>query len=288
MLNTSSCTDFSNCCIGCGMYDIPNWDFSAALNMNYFARGANNITNVSIAIGNASTADCMFSSCPNLTEALIYGYRLNSVKYLFDNDENLKMASLDLSDATQTINLYRAFDHCSNLEEVNLWNFDNVYVENLEFTWHKCSKLTEIPDINVSPDNLNPTSISIAFNDTSLVKFPKLNGYVKFTETFHPEEIICETVQEIPKYNVSSVEDQEGLAFRTPNLTTLGGFAGIDKSLDFKECPLLTRESVLNVFNNLAQSNATIYLHKNTYTKLSEDDIAIAVNRGWTVQKATN
>lgn len=287
MLNTSSCDNFSSCCAGCGMYEIPSWEFGAALNMDNFASGANNITNVEIFIINALTANSMFSSCPNLTEALIYGYRLNSVKYLFNNDKNLKRALLNLSDATQTINLHSAFNNCSNLEEVNLWSFDNVYVTELGNTWYSCSKLTTLPDINVSQDDYNPTPISEAFNYTSLIKLPKLNGYVKFTNPYH-DGIYCETLQEIPKYTVCSVAVPGGLVFRTPNLTTLGGFAGIDKSLDFKECPLLTRESVLNVFNNLTLTNATINLHKNTYTKLSEDDIAIAVSCGWTVQNAIN
>lgn len=268
MLNTSSCTDFSNCCVGCGMYEMPNWDFSNAINMGHFAMGANKIKNVNINIPNVTSAEYMFGDCNNLTEASISIGSANSLRY---------------------INLAGTFSGCSNLETLYLEGFsENDYVTNLIFTWNRCSKLTEILDINVSPDNLNPTNISRAFNNTSLVKFPKLNGYVKFTEAFYPGEIICETVQEIPKYNVSNVKDPRGLSFHTPNLTTLGGFAGIDKSLDFKECPLLTRESVLNVFNNLAQSNATINLHKNTYTKLSEDDIAIAVNCGWTVQNAIN
>lgn len=268
MLNTSSCTNFSNCCVGCGMYEMPNWDFSNAINMGHFAIHANKIKNVNINIPNVTNAEYMFADCNNLTEASISMGPANSLRY---------------------INLAGTFSGCSNLETLYLEGFsENDYVTNLIFTWTDCTKLTEIPDINVSPDNLNPTNISRAFNNTSLVKFPKLNGYVKFTEAFYPGEIICETVQEIPKYNVSSVKDPRGLAFHTPNLTTLGGFAGIDKSLDFKECPLLTRESVLNVFNNLTLTNATINLHKNTYTKLSEDDIAIAVNCGWTVQKATN
>lgn len=291
MLDTSSCTDFNYCCFRCGMYEIPNWDFSNAINMDHFAELAHNLKSVDIDMPNVTTAESMFDNCDNLTEASINIGRANSLRSLFYSSENLNNVSLILHDNDDKlyINLHSAFANCSNLETLYLEGFsENCYIENLRYTWSGCSKLTEIPDINVSPDNLNPTNISGAFNNTSLVKFPKLNGYVKFNDTIYTEKIICETVQEIPKYNVSSVKNSGGVAFLTPNLTTLGGFVGINEFLSFAECPLLTRDSVLNVFNNLAQSNDTINLHKNTYTKLSEDDIAIAVNRGWTVRKITN
>ena len=290
-LDTSLCTDFSYCCDSCGMYEMPNWDFSNAINMDHFAAYANKIKNINIDIPNVTNANYMFADCNNLTEASISMGSANLLQALFYRNKNLNKVSLILHDNDDKlyINLANAFTDCPNLETLYLEGFsENCYVEDLEFTWTECSKLTEIPDINVSPDNLNPTSISGAFNKTSLVKFPKLNGYVRFTNTIYTEKIICETVQEIPKYNVSSVKSSGGVAFLTPNLTTLGGFVGINTFLSFAACPLLTRDSVLNVFNNLAQSNDTINLHKNTYTKLSEDDIAIAVNRGWTVQKVTN
>lgn len=265
MLDTSSCTSFGGCCEKCGMYEIPAWDFSAASNMEYFAANAKNLKSIYISLNDVTIAKFMFAYCDNL----------NSVLFSYGTGDN-----------TRGLNLKSAFEGCSNLETLHLHSYGS-YVTDLRQTWYGCSKLTTLPDINVSQDDYNPTPISGAFDYTSLIKLPKLNGYVKFT-SLPNDGIYCETLQEIPKYIVCSVDAPTGLIFSTPNLTTLGGFAGIDKSLDFKECPLLTRESVLNVFNNLTLTNATINLHKNTYTKLSEDDIAIAVNCGWTVQNAIN
>jgi hypothetical protein len=56
-------------------------------------------------------------------------------------------------------------------------------------------------------------------------------------------------------------------------------------------CSLLTRQSCINIFNNLYDRrrsavnyrSSEIVLHSDVYNRLTADDIAIATNKGWTI-----
>lgn len=81
-------------------------------------------------------------------------------------------------------------------------------------------------------------------------------------------------------------------------LTHLGGFRNLGKASSVSNtnsnyflnyAPNLTYESVINVLNGLYDrasaglSVLTLKLHANHLAMLSEDDIAIATNKGWTI-----
>lgn len=278
MLDTSLSENFSQCCYECGMYELPDWDFSKGVNFSNFCFAAHNLISVNLILPEAANIEDGFLACEKLTTCNINAPKATDCNNIF-HSSGIKTVNISTG---KPCKMMQAFYSCSNLETVLL---DGEFSA-LDYAFYECSSLKELPVIQVSKDDLSPTSITRAFEYTALTKFPILNGYIEFIEDTSLERINCETVQEIPKYTVCGVKASRGLFFNTPNLTTLGGFAGITDSLNFEKCPLLTRESVLNVFNNLAQSNATINLHKNTYTKLSEDDIAIAVSCGWAVEKS--
>ena len=68
------------------------------------------------------------------------------------------------------------------------------------------------------------------------------------------------------------------------SLTTLGGFTGLKVNLDLSSCPLLTKKSILNVFNkaaNVKSSPKTLTLGITNLNKLTDAEKAIATNKGW-------
>lgn len=83
------------------------------------------------------------------------------------------------------------------------------------------------------------------------------------------------------------------MLYRCYNLTNLGGFLNLGKAttkqmtLSLSSSSKLTTESVLNIFNNLYSVDASlgckIELNSTVYGNLTEDQIAIATNKGWTV-----
>lgn len=87
------------------------------------------------------------------------------------------------------------------------------------------------------------------------------------------------------------------------NFTTLGGFLNLGKAfastdvaanhlLELHKATKLTKESIMNIINNLAApddtavTDATLKLSAASYRLLTEEDIAIATAKNWTVVSA--
>lgn len=281
MLNTSSCTNFSNCCAGCGMYEMPNWDFSNAINMDHFAIGANNLISVDLSLPEATDIYYGFSDCKKLTTCYIDAPKVKSIGKAFLRS-GIKTVTINTG---KQCNMDSTFAWCYDLETVLL----SGSFSTLDHTFCECSSLKELPALTVSDDPENPTSINAAFDGTGLTKFPVLDGYVNFGSYVVRNDF----VQEIPRYNTSKSSSNSQLTFETPQLTTVGGFKDMaTKIISFYRCPQLTRDSILNIFNDLASINTggpyKIIFHEEAYNRLSEEDIAIAVNKNWVVNKYAN
>lgn len=112
---------------------------------------------------------------------------------------------------------------------------------------------------------------------------------------------LCTMVKSIPKLNFSKVKQANALLSRCDSLEYLGGFEGMKSDIDMHHSKVLTRESIINVIDNVYdwQSNPdnlnyrdwgsgytvhylTIYVRLKDI--LSDDDIARATNKGWTIR----
>lgn len=71
---------------------------------------------------------------------------------------------------------------------------------------------------------------------------------------------------------------------RCTSLTNLKFGYNLNKTVDFKDCPL-SHESALSVINGLAPVNSTqtITFSKATYNTLTNEEIALATSKGWSV-----
>ena len=327
-LDTSLSENFSGCCAGCGMYEMPNWDFSKGENFYYFCKGANNLISVDLNLPEATDIQYGFSDCGKLTTCTINAPKATTILEMLRGCESLNYCNIR-AENTQTaayllmqtsslleaelsfekvsscysilsksgvktvsinagnkVTMTHAFSYCHNLETVVL----SGSFSTLEYAFYECSSLKELPAIQVSDDEYKPTHLDSAFNHTALTKFPMLNGYVDFGNA----KVQNDFVQEIPRYNTSMSSLDSHLIFETPQLTTVGGFIKMSSRIvNFYMCPLLTRNSILNIFNDLnsipsGSLERRIIFHEEAYNRLSEEDIAIAVNKRWTVEKSVN
>ena len=117
----------------------------------------------------------------------------------------------------------------------------------------------------------------------------------------------CEFLESIPELDCSSCTAINGIFYtgRLDNFTDLGGFKNLGKAytqkqanynnytLSLSPCKNLTKESLMNVINNLYDLNETygagteyvqsLVLGNSNKEKLSEEELAIATNKGWVV-----
>jgi surface protein len=97
----------------------------------------------------------------------------------------------------------------------------------------------------------------------------------------------CSKLTSIPQLDVSNVTNKAlmyDMFYNCINLTDIGGFTNLKVSIELSHTEKLTRESVLNIFNNMVVvDNETIWLHNNVILQLTDEDIAIATQKGWLV-----
>lgn len=105
----------------------------------------------------------------------------------------------------------------------------------------------------------------------------------------------CNTLKSMPIINFSNVNNASYCFEKCYYLTTIGGFIDFGKQEDlmcydmFLDCDEITRASCINIFNNLYDRAAagyeiiTLKFHSNVLARLSDNDIAIATNKGWII-----
>ena len=97
----------------------------------------------------------------------------------------------------------------------------------------------------------------------------------------------CSSLTSVPLFDTSNVTSMVGMFYMCSSLTTLGGFTGLKVDLNLSSCPLLTKESILNVFNkaaNVTSSPKTLTLGATNLSKLTDAEKAIATNKGWVLK----
>ena len=96
----------------------------------------------------------------------------------------------------------------------------------------------------------------------------------------------CESLTTIPLIDTSSVTNMNHMLYRCSKLTDLGGFIGLKCDLALSSSSLITHDSLMNVINKAADVTAspkTLTLGSTNLAKLSDEEKAIATNKGWTL-----
>lgn len=109
----------------------------------------------------------------------------------------------------------------------------------------------------------------------------------------------CGALTTLPLLDCSDVSNIQSMFSNCASLVNLGGFYNLGSSLtstgsgrstlDLSASSVLTKESIMNVINNLAAPasiTATLKLSAASYALLTAEDIAIATAKNWTVTSA--
>ena len=176
-----------------------------------------------------------------------------------------RMKVIDIKyDTSKVINFNGAFQYCNPL--LKCPNIDTTSAIDMGDMFYYCSSLKYAPSLNTS----NVTQISGMFTlCNSLISVPLLD---------------CSNVTSI--YNVFGYSDIK-------TLTDLGGFKNlkINFTNGLNHLPNLTVQSLMDVINNLYDFRAngdstttrTLQLGTTNLNKLTDEQKAVAVNKGWSL-----
>ena len=182
----------------------------------------------------------------------------NRVTSTYGMFENAVIHTAPMFDTSSVNTMERMFWE-SQIESIPQYDTSNV--TNMRTMFVYCRNLTAIPEINTKNVE-NVDNMFYGCNNLTTIPLLDFTSVSKFSYTFE----------------------------ECSSLTNLGGFKGLHRTLDLSCSNLITRESMLNVFENadVIYDGSYITVSKTVYNKLSEEDIAIATNKGWTISIMLN
>lgn len=199
-----------------------------------------------------------------------------------------KVPKLTIS-PTSTAQMYYG---CSQIKEVDLsgWNTSNT--TDMSETFYSCRGLTEIDVTNLDTSNCSEMYGLFAgcHELKKIIGIEQLDTSknINFTNMFSN----CQKLTKLPEIDCSSNTTQTSSSNSPINncyvLRDFGGLKGFNKRLYCNSAYSLSYESLLNIINGLADgvSGQTLYLHQDCVNQLSDDDIAVATNKGWSISPA--
>ena len=213
--------------------------------------------------------------------------RVDNCKYMYAYAQNEVIKVL--IDTSDIKNMNNMFLNCYALV---ILPFDTSNVTSMRNMFNGCSELTTIPQLDTS--NVTDMS-SMFFVCYSLTSIPQLDtsNVTDMSSMFGS----CSKLTSIPLLDCQKVNSMSSM-FGYSNInsiTYLGGFKDLGKQSSVSgissgfldRAPNLTHESLMNVINNLYDrkanglSNMSIKFGTKNLNKLTDEEKAIAVNKGW-------
>ena len=248
--------------------DLSDFDTSQVTSMIEAFFQCSNLTSIDLTnvnTSNVTNMSAMFGECSNLTSLDVSNFdtsNVTSMTSMFSNCYNL--TSLDVSnfDTSNVTNMTSMFSNCYNLTSLDVSNFDT-------------SNVTNMPGMFLG--NWNLTSLDVSNFDTSKV--------INMSYMFYSDSELTDLYM---NFNVRSVSYYGDIFYNCKSLkNVVGKFEGTKFDLDFSLSPL-TAASAMVFINGLATvtETRTLKLSATTYDSLTNEQIAIATSKGWTVTRS--
>ena len=255
----------------------------------------NRIIDIKGDISDVTQPTYMFENCSTAFVKNIPVLNIDRSSHMFNGAQKLLVApQLDLTYATAAVYM---FQNCYALRYIP--PFEAPLITSADSMFAGCSGLTNVP----VTDLRKCTTITKLFADCYLLdSIPDMNlsSATSFGSSYNNWLYGASSVRSIGVIDCDSITNIEYVFGNSINyrIKHLGGFRNLGKKSSvsgtagqyfLNYVPNLTRESLINVFNELYDrasaglSVLTLKLHANHRAILSDEDKAIATNKGWTL-----
>lgn len=303
-------TDFTHLFYGCWrLRKIPYLDTSNGEMFDEMFRGCISLCEIpKLQFENAVSCSSMFEDCGELTEIHIdfSNNKLTHVGRMFQNCSKLtKIGDFYIDNVKSATGM---FSGCKSLTEVpNLIGTFKSFLEEDDYgdesrgdgMFMGCLGLTSIKKINTT--GLAELSHMFA-NCINLTEVLEID--TKKAKNIQGMFASCKKLKTLPLLEAGTVRFDNDAFLYCEELENFGGLKDIGKvtnynwatghRLNFAYCTKLTKESLMNIINNLydrytaygPNSGRYLVLSYRSREKLTDEEIAIAINKGWTVNFA--
>lgn len=201
----------------------------------------------------------------------------------------------ELYDVSNVTDMYMMFHSATTLTTLDLSSWNTSKVTTMQNMFNVCPSISYLDISNFDTNNV--TTMKYMFNSgTSLESLDLSHFNTSKVTTMENMFSVCSglTDLDLSSFDLTNVTNMANMFYNCRALTDLqlpdlGHNEGCT-SLDLTACSALTKDSVLYLFNNAFDRATagyttafTIKLNAATKALLTEDEIAIATNKGFTV-----
>ena len=206
-------------------------------------------------------------------------------KAFFDGGGQLKNLTattvvdwFDSADTADVTNFSWFFYNCKSLTTIFL--FDTAKATRMDYMFRDCNVIDEIPRFNTS----KVTNMEwFAGYCTKLWSLP----YLDTSKVTNMASVVCgcTNLRTFPAWDLSAVTSLSYAFNSCPALKTFSAF-GMKVSFDISPSTSFTESALVEILNNLASvsTTQTLTMGSINLAKLTDDEKAIATDKGWTLK----
>ena len=182
-------------------------------------------------------------------------------------------------------------------------NIDTSNFTQLNYMYYRCDNLIEIPEVDAQKAQYF-ASVYENCKNVKKLSIKNTSNIISFSKAFRD----CLLLEEISVLDGTKANNIENTFYRCNSLKKFDGIINLGKAytqktenyykyvFNLSQSVLLTHESLINIINNLYDLNLTydvanggtlyrqqLVLGSTNLAKLTEEEIAIATNKGWNV-----
>lgn len=214
-----------------------------------------------------------------------------NISYLFAQNEKLvNVIGINNWDVRNLKNTDFLFGYCTLLETMDLSNW-NILEElrNSGHMFYKCENLYEVNISNVAKNGTSGT-MELFYGCTNLQTVYMRNWDLSNVSMMGDEFYGCTSLKTVDMENTLLSKGRMGYSLRFNSCTELENLVFGKQAMgnwDFSNNTKLTKDSLLSILNGLKNcgddENYTLTLGTINLAKLSDDEKAIATDKGWTL-----
>lgn len=234
-----------------------------------------------------------FTKNQELESAKITGNpgKVTTLIKMFSGCLNLGALDLQAFDTSKVTNMYKMFADCPNIKSINLSSFDTSNVQYMDLMFCDCHSLLSLDLSNFNTQKVKHIGRMFdscySLTELDLSNFDTSSLLSTFWTFMYCTRL---TTLNLSGWDFSNLQEVTSMFDFCSSLSTvIGPITGIKLSLDLSNCPL-TNESAMEFINGLESVSSTQTLKFSPYTfeTLTQEQIAIATSKGWTIVKSSS
>jgi surface protein len=285
LIDTSICRDLSNFFYNATNItecNVSNWDTSNVTSMDYVFANCGKLEEIDVSnwdVSKVVSCNSIFAGCKAVKELNTTNWNLksNNIVQMFKNCEALEMVDASRLDVSNVTTLERVFSNCKSLKIIDVSKWDVSNVVNMTSTFGDCLSVNVLDVSNWDVSKVKRID-SIFYSCSELEMLDLTNWDVSNVENISFAFGACRKLSSLVGYR--SIDE-----VITNNITALKGLK-VSSYFSLNDT-ILDRASLRAVINGLAdltgQTAQKLTLGATLIAKLTDEDIAIATNKNWTI-----